>query len=199
VAGLKAHRVLAVIGYVLIVIGIGAAVYQGFVADDSGTESTTIPAGTGYYVAFKTKSSMWMNAHIDGSITVQGEGTIDAYVLNSAEFDEYAYDLQPTSSLWSSHGTGESFSVDLTQMDQYYIVADHGAGYASTEQTVTLTYTISGINLLYVIFGAGLIAVGAVLSYAAFRMKKKDKIPSQVPVTSSASEVKMFDSKEKLQ
>jgi uncharacterized membrane protein len=196
---MKSTRVLAVIGYVLVILGLGAVVYQGFIANSTGTTSATIPAGGQYYVAFKTKSSMWMNAHIEGSIEVEGGETAYAYLLTSAQYQEYVYDLQPTTSLWSTHGSSGTFSVDLPGTGRYYVVANHDPGSSSIAQTVTLTYTISGINLLYVMVGAILLAVGISLSIVSLRMRKKDLGAAPVSGTGSTTEVKMFDSKQKLQ
>ena len=196
---MKSHKILAAIGYVVIVLGLGALVYEGFIASGSGESSMTIPAGEGYFASFQTKSSMWMNAHLDGTVEVQGAGTTDVFVLDSAQYEEYAYDLEPTTSLWSSHGSGGTFSVDLPGTGRYYIVANHGADSASVDQTVTLSYTISGINLLYVIVGAVMMAIGIALSVVSLRMKKKEKGPAIPLATASPAEVKMFDNKEKLQ
>jgi len=196
---MKKHRILAIVSYIVIVIGIGALGYNGFIADSSGTSSMTIPAGEGYFAAFYTKSSMWINAHIEGTIEVDGAGGLDMFVLDSTQYDEYSFDLSPASSLWSAHGSAGSFSIDLPGSGRYYVVANHDSDSSSVAQTVTLSYKITGIDMLYVIIGAVVMAVGIALAYVSFRMRKKDEAATPVPSSSPTTEVKMFDSKQKLQ
>lgn len=187
------------IAYLLIVIGMGTLLYQGFIAEGSGTSTLTIPAGTGYYAGVSTESSMWINAHLEGTIDVTGGGTADVLVLTSSQFEEYKIDLVPSSSIWSSTGKSMELSVDLPGSGAYYVVANHATGSESSVQTVTLTYKLSGINLLYVIVGAVMMAVGVVLAYASLRMRKTEPSTLVQQATTSSSDVKMFDGKQKLQ
>jgi len=196
---MKGHRILAIVGYLLIVLGVGPLIYLGFIAEGSGTSSMTIPPGDGYYASFKTESSMWMNAHLEGTVNILGGGTVDVLVLNSAQYQEYSYDLIPSSSIWSSSGSSLEFAVDLPGSGAYYVVANHATGSSSYDQTVTLTYKMSGINLLYVIVGVVMIAVGAALSFVSLRMRKKEGAPIIPQATTSSTEVQIFDSKQKLQ
>jgi len=196
---LKTHKILAVVGYLLIMFGIGAIVWQGFLSESTGTQSMTIPAGEGYYAAFYTKSSMWMNAHFEGTVSVD-TGQVDMYFLTEEQYAAYSYDLNPGTSLWQNGGTTQGkFSLDLPEMGRYYVTVDHSRTTQTIAQTVTLTYKISGINLLYVIIGAILLAIGGALSYLAVRMRKKDAGSLPAPVAEPVAEVKMFDSKQKLQ
>jgi hypothetical protein len=196
---MKGHKILAFIGYLLIIFGLGALIWQGFLSEGSGTMNVTLPAGKDYYVAFPTQSSMWMNAHFEGTISVD-TGTVNMYFLNAHQYEKYIQTLNPGTSLWSSSRTANaSFSLTAPDIGKYYVTVDHFGTTPSMTQTVTLTYKISGINLLYVIIGAILLMVGAIVSFVGFRMRKKEAETLPVPPAGPVTEVKMFDSKEKLQ
>jgi hypothetical protein len=196
---LKAYRVLRIVGYFLILFGLSAFIWQGFLSESSGTTSMTIPSGPGYYVAFYTKSSMWMNAHFEGTITVD-TGTVNMYFLNAHQYATYTDALNPGTSLWSSLRAAQgTFSLSSADIGKYYITVDHFGTNPSMSQTVTLTYKITGINLLYVIIGAILLMIGAIVTFVGFRMKKKETESLPLPPPGPVTEVKMFDSKERLQ
>jgi hypothetical protein len=71
---------------------------------------------------------------------------------------------------------------------------DHGS--TTTAKIVEISYEVSGLDLKYLIGGAVLLAVGAVLAIIGMRMKGKSKATeTQPPQASPNGEVVMFDKK----
>jgi hypothetical protein len=192
---LNKHKVLAIVAYILIIVGFIGIAWSIQPSKSSGT--VTIPAGAEHY-SF-TKISLWMYGHVSGNYTVVGTGTVEVFVLNSAQYAEYAWDLEPSDSLNMSLGATGSFSADLADTSTYYIAVNHGAGYDSMDQQVKLTYKVSGLDLMYLIGGVVVLVIGVVLAVVSMRMKAKAKAmePAPLPPVSQPTDVTMFDTKRK--
>jgi len=180
-----------IIAYILVVIGFIGLVWS--FQPTEGTTTAELPSGDGYYSGFEV--SLWFNGHIDGDFeVVSGDGTVRLFVLDEAQYDDYSYDGVASDSLYAYTGSSGSFSVDLPTTSTYYVVVDHGS--VTTAQTVEIAYEVSGIDIIYLVGGVVLLAIGAVLVVVGIRMKARAKAaepPSAKPVTNG--EVVMFDRK----
>ncbi len=183
---------LRIIAYILIVIGIIGLAWS--FQPTEGTTTAELPTGDGYYSYIEI--SMWLNGHVEGDFEVtDGGGTVRFFIFDSAQYDDYSYDGIAADSLFELTSSSGSFSEDLPTTSTYYLVVDHGSTTAA--QTVEITYKISGLDLMYMIGGAVLLAIGVVLAIVGLRMKAKAQGAAPTPVTQTpqTGEVVMFDKK----
>jgi len=181
-----------IIAYILIVIGLIGLAWS--FQPTRGTTTAELPTGQGYYSYVKV--SMWLNGHVEGNFEVtSGGGTVRFFVFDSTQYEDYSLDGVASDSMFTSTGASGSFSGDLPTTSTYYLVVDHGSTTAA--QTVEITYKVSGLDIKYLIGGAVLLAVGAVLAVVGLRMKAKAKAATPPPAaqTQPTGEVVMFDKK----
>ncbi len=133
--------VLAVVGAICLLGGIGALVDSARPASDSAT--ITIPSGANWYYAYDF--SLLASGHLSGTFQERSGGTVDVYVLTDAEFNVYDGGGSPQP-LFSTSGVSGVIDVALPGSDTFHLVFDHGAGYDSLEQDVTVAITVSGIG-----------------------------------------------------
>jgi len=191
VEDLKKHKIVTAIGGILIALGLIGVLWG--IQPTKGTETMTIPSGEGYYSYMKV--SGWLNGHLSGDFTVTS-GNVDFHILDGSQFKEYSYDLSHTGSLKSITDASGEFSVDLPSTGSYYITINHGSGYDTTSQEVTVNYKVTGLDLMFLIGGIVLLAVGAVLSLVGLRMRAKEPV-APGPAKPSPSDVTLFDNKPK--
>ncbi len=188
---MKKSKIVTAVGGILIAFGLIGVVWG--IQPAKGTETLTIPSGDGYFVYLKV--SGWLNGHLSGDFSVTSAGTVDFYILDPSQYDEYSYDLQPSDDMESiSSSTGE-FSVDLPSSGSYYMAIDHGSGYESVIQTVEVNYEITGFEMIFLIGGIVLVAIGAVVSLLGLRMRTKESV--DVTAKPTLSDVTVFDEKPK--
>lgn len=194
---MKKSKIVAIIAYVLIVIGIFVTAGSLFPLEES--ETVTIPAGEGYYWTWEV--SFWLNGHLSGDFEVIGTGSVQVFVLTSDQYDEYAWDLVPSDSLDEVEGASGTFSADLPDTSSFYLAVNHDAGYDSVEQEVRMTFKVTGLDLTYLIIGVVILVVGAVLAVLSGRMKAKEKASEVAPLQpqSQPTDVTMFDTRQKTQ
>jgi len=188
---MKKSRVVSIIGYVMILIGIIGVAWG--LQPSRATTSGSIPSGYGYYGY--TKASMWLYGHWSGEFTVTSGGTVHFYILDAGQYDSYMNTGQAPSSLFSTTGSASSFSVDLPTTGAYYMVFDHGPGYETVEQTISIEHKVSGLDLKFLIGGAVLLVIGAVASVVGVRMKRKEPEAPVAPKT--FADVTMFEEQRK--
>lgn len=185
---MKRFKVLVVVGGVLLIVGILIAL--GSPANGSKDSTFTIPNGAGYYYQY-TFSGTFAGEQIDFSYAVQSSGTVDVYVLNAAQYSSYAYDLTVTSSLYANPGTvSGTGSVAVPESGTYYLVINHGSGFASSSQDGQMSIRTSGLNVPLLAAGIVLAAAGIVLLALGYRLRTKALAPP--PGYLPPSQVLMF-------
>jgi len=191
---LRKDKVLAIVAYLLMIGGL-ILIGWSFLPSE-GSDEITVPAGD-YFYRWKTPSMI--NGHVSGDYEVIGSGVVQVYVLNSAQYDEFAWDMFPTSSLDDDMGASGSFSADLADTSGYYITVSHGTGYEDVDQTVKVTYKVTGIAFMFMIGGIAFLVIGAVLAVVSMRMKAKARAMEPAPPApaSQPTDVTMFDTKRK--
>jgi len=110
--------------------------------------------------------------------------------MTPEQFDAYATTGE-TDAVYSVTGNSGSFDVSL-DTTKGYLVFEHGADWMPVSQDVTLTYTIHGTLVTYLVGGIAVLAIGAVLIVYGVRLGKKEAAmapPQQQPT----SDVMMFD------
>lgn len=181
-----------IIAYILVVIGITGLAWSFQPA--KGTSTAELPTGDGYYSYVKV--SLWLSGHVEGDFEVtSGGGTVRFFILDSTQYKDYSYNGVASDSIFTFTGASGSFSEDLPTTSTYYLVVDHGS--TTVAQTVDITYKVSGLDIKYLIGGAVLLAIGAVLAFVGLRMKRKAKETTMPPATpiQTTGEVVMFDKK----
>jgi len=182
-------KIIAIVAYILIIIGIIGVAWG--LQPTEGDVTASLPSGAGYYSYIKI--SMWLNGHVSGSYEVTSDGTVRLLVLDSEQFDEYSVSGYVSNPLDSSTSTAGSFSADLPTTGAYYIVVEHAS--TTDPQEIDISYKVTGIDLTYLIAGAVLLAIGAVLAVVSMRMKAKAKAVAPPAPVQPTSEVVMFDKK----
>ncbi|MEM2838553.1 MAG: hypothetical protein QXE18_00450 [Thermoplasmata archaeon] len=185
---MKRSVMLRTIGGILITIGILIIIWFGIFGDQ--TERFEIPAGDEYYYYFETPSSAI--GQIKGDFSAQ-VGTVDMYILTQSQYTTYSYWGEPRAgSLYATSGSSGTFSCNLSGSGKTYIVFDHGAGYASVAQSVTVRLDTTAIDVMTIVVGLALIILGAIFVFYSNKMKKKEMSaePQQQP-----SSVILFEEK----
>jgi hypothetical protein len=187
-------KIVAIIAYIMIIVGLIGILWG--IKPTEQSETVTIPAGDTYYRYWLI--SFWLNGHISGDFEVTGAGTVELFVLDSEQYEQYAYDMMPSDYLDMANGTVGSFSADMPDTSTYYIVVNHGEGFGTIDQTIRITIKVSGLDLTWLIIGVVLLAVGAVLAILSRKMKFKEAATAPVPAAGpQPTDVTMFDSKKK--
>lgn len=181
-------KILSAVGGVLIALGLIGVLWG--IQPTNGTQTMSIPSGGAYYGYMKV--SGWLNGHLSGDFSVTSSGTVDFYVLDSSQYSEYSYDLTPSDHMVSMSGASGEFSVDMPSTGSYYITFDHGPGYESTVQTVEVNYKITGLDLMFLVGGIVLVAIGAVLSLLGMRMRARESAAT-TPAKPPPADVTLFD------
>jgi hypothetical protein len=184
-------KIVSIIAYLLIVIGILPLLWS--FQPINNDQTVELPAESGIYYRITLPSQI--SGHVSGDFTVD-VGSVNVYVLDKAQYAEYAWDLDPSSSMSKVTGATGEFSVDLPSTGTYYVAIDH-ENLGSSEQTVTINLKVTGISTTYLIIGVVMVAIGAVLAVVGMRMKAKE-VAAMPPLSSpevKATDVTMFDKK----
>jgi len=166
--------VLAVVGAICLLGGIGALAESVRPASDSAT--ITIPSGANWYYVYDF--SLLASGHLSGTFQERSGGTVDVYVFTDAQFNVYDGGGSPQP-LFSTSGVSGTIDVALPGSDTFHLVFDHGAGYDSLEQDVTVDITVSGIGPPIVVI-AGIIALGLGILFivlAAWKERRDRRAP----------------------
>lgn len=183
---MKSHRILAIVGYVLIAAGVVSIAWSFIPA--SGTTNGDLPAGAEYYGYVKI--SMWANAHLSGDYQVEGGGDVNFYVLDQAQLDQFVQAGIPTDAMFATSGPTGEFSLDLPTLGNYYMVYDHSGD--TSAHVVDVTYNVTGIELPFLILGLVLLVAGIVLAILSLRMRKKALAAVAPPGYAQPSDVRMY-------
>ncbi len=189
---MKSFKIFIVVG--LLVFFGGAYLLENSYGSITKQEVLTIPPGDAYYYYLKTQGSL--QGKFYGSFTVSS-GNVDVYILNEQQYQTYSINLLPTVYFYHELNVSSgSFNVDLPNPDTYYFVTNHGLGFESTEQSVTVNYYFSGTNYLYLIGGVLALVAGCIFLVVGYVMKKKTKtLDSNVP--QQITDVQIFDNQQK--
>jgi hypothetical protein len=171
----KGFQVLLIIGGLLIIVGVYLAIPP---VPFTSSHTANLPSGGNYY--YELGLQVGKGGHISGTFSELSGNTIVLYLFNSAQYGAYrsgsVYD-----SMFQTSGTTGSFSANVLTPGAYYIVLQHGANTANQAQNVQVSYTIDGMNLIYLGSGLGVLIVGLVL--AAFGYRRKSKVTPPRAVT----------------
>lgn len=185
---MKRFKILIVVGGILLVIGLIAAVNAP--ANISKSSGWSIPSGAGYYYVY-TLSGMFSGEQLGFNYTLLSGGTVDVYLLNSAAYSSYSYDLSVSSSLYgraaSTSGTG---SVVIPADGTYYLVVNHGTGSSGSTQDGTMSIQASGLNVTVLAFGLVFAAIGILLLAFGYRRRREAQVAP--PGYAPPSQVTMF-------
>jgi len=172
------------VGIALVLFGLGAVI-GAFLIDNSAHSATEAIPG-GYYIHFRTNSQVVLG-HLSGSYSVS-PGDVSFYIFTSDQFQSYST-TGFADSIYESNGPSGSFSVNLPGAGTYYLVAEHSrdSSLQSTTQNLSLTYSLSGIALGYLIFGVGVLVLGVALIVTGRRIRDKVRKSSSARSNEPAS------------
>jgi ribosomal protein L40E len=172
------------VGIALVLVGLGVLVGDLLVEDSAHSTTGVIPGGC--YIAFRTNSQEVLG-HLSGSYSVS-PGGVDFRIYTSDQFQSYST-TGFADSVYQSNGPSGSFSVDLPGIGTYYMVAVHSddSTLQSTTQNLSLTYSLSGIGLGDLIYGIGVVVIGAALIVMGRRIRDKVRKSSSARTNEPAS------------
>jgi hypothetical protein len=187
---LKKSKIVSIVAYLLIVIGILPLLWS--FQPINNKQTIELPAESGIFYRITLPNQV--SGHVSGDFTVDS-GQVNVYVLSKAQYAQYAWDLDPSSTMNKVTGAFGEFSVDLPSTATYYVAVDHEGVGVPTEQTVTISLKITGIGITYLVIGVIMVAVGGVLAVVGMRMKAKEValMPPAPSPGSKATDVTMFD------
>ena len=166
---MKWSRVLVVFGVILLFVGLFVAV--GGVIHSPTDRTFSIPAGQYYYNYHSESLSAGQTVQMD--FTVTGGSTVDVFILDEAQWNDYSYDGS-AASLASASASQGSVSLKVETGGTYYLVIDHGSGYDGSVQEGKTTTNIMGTNANSVILGVVILAVGVLLFVGGLILRKKE-------------------------
>ena len=177
---MRAFRALISIGGLLVIIGVYLLLPATAV---SKTETDTIPAGN-YF--FRITFSVQKAGQISGTYSETAGNSVTLFVFNGAQLDAYRTGVN-SSRMFATSGSSGSYSASVFSPGDYYLVLQHGSAYSSQPQSVLLTWTLDGMNPVWLGLGVSVLIVGVALSSLGY-LKRRGALPPP-----SATDVIMFD------
>jgi hypothetical protein len=178
---LRAFRALISLGGLLVIIGIYLVLPATAV---SNTETDTIPAGGNYF--FRITFSVQKAGQISGTYSETAGNSVTLFVFNNVQLDAYRTG-DNSSRMFVTSGSSGSYSASVFSPGDYYLVLQHGSAYSAQSQNVQLTWTLDGMNLVWLGIGVSVLIVGVALSSLGY-LKRRGALPPP-----SATDVIMFN------
>lgn len=169
---MKSSKVLAAGASVAVAVGvllIGLSI-------PASSESTdfTIQEG-GYYYLFETATLL--NGEVSGTFEVAAGDNVTVYVFTSGQYDAYKA-TNSAQSLSTDTGASGSFSAAQGGIGRLYVVFAHASQSQEATTDVHMAYTVSGISLAYLGYGAAVIAIGvAAWVFGTMALKREARGP----------------------
>ena len=179
-------KIVNPIGGILIAIGLILALNSVLTSSNTHTENGEILPG--YLLYYETTSEI-AGGSLTGTYTVS-TGSVDFYIFTASQWEEYK-NTGIADNLYHNTGSSGSYSVTFPDIGKYYMVANHAPANIDDTQHLTLTYTMKGVVMTFVIIGVALLAAGIVMLVFGFRMKKKETAEHQKLV----NDVTLFEAK----
>ncbi len=153
-------RVLAVVGVILLLVGLAAAWYSSLPA--AANETLVIPPDSGGYEYYSEYSfSVLAGGHVEGTFTVVNGTPITVFLFNDADYNSYANGAN-LSGLYTATAVSGTIRADVPGFNTYHIVFAHAPGYNGTEQDVAVDLTSTGLDPSFALGGTAAIVVGVV-------------------------------------
>ena len=89
--------------------------------------------------------------------------------------------------MFVTSGITGTYSASVFSPGDYYLVLEHGAAYSNQAQNVRLSWTLDGMNPVWLALGISVLTIGLVLSSLGY-LKRRGASPPP-----SATDVIMFD------
>lgn len=186
---MKTSKILIMVGPILILIGIG--LIWGAVMPAEYTEDFTIPGNSlseSYFYVFESTNIIGLR--MEGEFEVEGLlESVTMYVMTPDQYNAYI-NSEGTEAELTVSGHSGSFDISLDTM-KGYLVFEHGLLWSLFAQDVTLTYTVHGTAVTFLVAGIIMMAVGVVLIVYGLRLGKKEA--ATAPPTQATADVMMFD------
>lgn len=134
----------------------------------TGTFAYTVPPGQYYYLQLHVSNG----GRVSGSFVETQGLPLAIYVFDQQQYDQYDAFGTSTSLFSATNLSQGTFDASISAPGNYYIVLDHALGYYSTPEQVSLTVTVDGTNLPYLVLES-LAPIGAVLLASAFVLRRR--------------------------
>jgi len=166
----RTARILAIVGVVLILVGLFAAWYGSQPA--SVQDTSPIPpnaTGTEYFSEFDF--SVLAGGHVAGTFDVVNGTPVTVFVFNDADYSSYVNGAN-VSGLYTTTAVSGTINVDVSGFGTYRVVFQHAPGYENSTQDVSVDLTSTGLDPAFFLGGMAALVLGAVLvGFGVLRMR----------------------------
>lgn len=169
-------RILLVLGVILAIAGLIAAVYATFPAQtQSVTQVSPNDAQFEYFTEFEFR--VLAGGRVQGTFSVVNNTPVTVFVFNDVNYNAYVNGANVTNltSLYTVTAVNGTLDLGVPGFNTYHIVFAHGPGYGAQEQDVAVDLTGTGIDPLYFLGGLAAAAIGVVLVVVGVRRARRSR------------------------
>jgi hypothetical protein len=172
-----------VLGIILLVAGLSAAVYATFPA---GTDTIApIQANDSQYEYFtEFEFSVLAGGSVQGTFSVLNGTPVTVFVFNDADYDSYVNGANLTG-LHTTTAAGGTIDLQVPGFNTYHVVFAHAPGFESQEQDVAVNLTSTGIDPLFFLGGLVAVFIGVALLVVGVRRMRGSGAPAPSGVLDS--------------
>jgi hypothetical protein len=165
---MKKSQIFGIVAIALLMIGL-FAVFVSF-PHTTETRTFTIPEGEGFYYRFEFE--LMVDSNIRGNFTVTAGPEVTMMVFTESEYGNYS-NTGGGVPLFATSGRSGNFSASDGGMTRMYLVFQHLSDTNDTNATnASVTYTMSGISIIFLTSGTILLASGGAMGFLSRRLRK---------------------------
>jgi hypothetical protein len=154
-------RILAIVGVVLLLIGVFAAWYGASPAYVQET-SPIPPDGGGYQYFAEYDFSVLAGGTVQGNFSVLNGTPVTVFVFNDADYSNYVNGENLTG-MYTATAVNGTIDLAVPGWNTYHVVFQHPAAYNNTEQDVAVNLSSTGLDPSFFLGGVAAILIGLVL------------------------------------
>lgn len=172
----RAARILAIVGVVLLLIGVLAAWYSSLPL--SAAENVSIPPDDAQYQYFSEYDfSVLAGGTVQGTFSASNATPVTVFVFNDADYSSYVGGANLTG-VYTTTAVSGTINLAVPGWNQYHVVFQHPPAYNGTWQDVAVSLTSTGIDPSFFLGGVVAIGVGLVLLVFGVRRMRAPKAAS---------------------
>ncbi len=164
----RAAKVIAVLGVIVILIGLFALFYA--LTPAAAQETLAIPAGGQYYNYYTW--NVLSGGSVSGNWTCLNGTPVQVLVYNAGDYNAYTNGAN-LSGLYNTTAVSGTLDVPVSGFGTYYVVVQHGSGYESGEQDVFVSFTSTGTDPTSFFAGIAALVIGALMIVYGMRAVRK--------------------------
>lgn len=182
----RTARILAIVGAVLLVIGVLAAWYGASPAYVQDTSA--IPPDDSQYQYFSEYDfSVLAGGTVQGNFSVLNGTPVTVFVFNDADYNAYVNGANLTG-LYTATAVSGTINLAVPGWNTYHVIFQHPPGYNGTYQEVSVNLYSTGIDPSFFLGGVVALVIGVVLiAFGVRRMRSSRATPPSGVMPSRAT------------